>query len=123
MGHVLGVGGVFFRAADPDAVIAWYKDNLDLDIGGGAVWMQEAGPTVYAPFEADTDYFGDAGRQFMVNLRVRDLDGLVKKLTANGVPVRRDPAWDSPGVGRFARIHDPAGTPIELWEPPPGAAR
>ena len=122
MGHVQGIGGVFFRAADPDAVVAWYKDNLGLEIGGGALWRQEAGLTVYAPFPADTDYFGDAGRQFMINLRVVDLDGLMEKLKANGVEVRTDPEWDASEAGRFARIHDPAGTPIELWEPPSAPA-
>lgn len=122
MGHVSGIGGVFFRAADPAAVVKWYKDNLDLDIGGDAWWSQEAGPTVYAPFKADTDYFGKADQQFMVNLRVRDLDGLVQKLKANGVNVISEPDWDVPEIGKFARIHDPAGTPVELWEPAEGVA-
>ena len=120
MGHVSGIGGVFFRAGDPDAVVKWYKDNLDMEIGGEAPWRQEAGPTVYAPFKANTDYFGSADQQFMINLRVRDLDGLTKKLQANGVEVRTDPEWDAPEIGKFARIHDPAGTPIELWEPAEG---
>ena len=122
MGHVSGIGGVFFRAADPEAVVRWYKDNLDLDIGGGTPWFQEAGPTVYAPFKADTDYFGGADQQFMINLRVRDLDGLTAKLKANGVEVLTDPEWEMPEIGKFARIHDPAGTPIELWEPAEGIA-
>lgn len=121
MGHVTGIGGVFFRAADPDAVIKWYKDNLDLEIGG-APWRQSAGPTVYAPFKKDTDYFGDQGQQFMINLRVSDLEGLARKLEANGVEVLTDPAWEMPEIGKFARIHDPAGTPIELWEPAEGTA-
>ena len=122
MGHVSGIGGVFFRAADPEAVVKWYKDNLDLDIGGGTPWFQEAGPTVYAPFKADTDYFGGADQQFMINLRVRDLDGLTAELKANGVEVLTDPEWEMPEIGKFARIHDPAGTPIELWEPAAGIA-
>ena len=122
MGHVSGIGGVFFRAADPEAVVKWYKDNLDLDIGGGTPWFREAGPTVYAPFKADTDYFGGADQQFMINLRVRDLDGLTAKLKANGVEVLTDPEWEMPEIGKFARIHDPVGTPIELWEPAEGIA-
>lgn len=120
MGHVSGIGGVFFRAEDPDAVVKWYKDNLDMEIGGEAPWRQEAGPTVYAPFKANTDYFGRSEQQFMINLRVRDLDGLKKKLEANGVEVLTDPEWEMPEIGKFARIHDPAGTPIELWEPAEG---
>ena len=122
MGHVSGIGGVFFRAADPETVVKWYKDNLDLDIGGGTPWFQEAGPTVYAPFKADTDYFGNADQQFMLNLRVRDFDGLTAKLKANGVEVLTDPEWEMPEIGKFARIHDPAGTPMELWEPAEGIA-
>ena len=117
MSHVKGIGGVFFRAADPDAVVRWYKDNLDIDIGGENVWRQEGGPTVYAPFKADTEYFGDAGQQFMINLRVSDLDGLIASLKAKGIEVKTDPEWDVPEIGKFARIHDPAGTPLELWEP------
>lgn len=118
MTHVKGLGGIFFRANDTRAVVQWYKDMLDIDIGGEAMWRQEAGPTVYAPFESDTDYFGDQKQQFMVNFRVHDLAGLIAALKKKGVDVTTDPAWDAmPEVGRFARIHDPAGTPIELWEP------
>lgn len=118
MTHVTGIGGVFFRADDPQAVVKWYKDVLEIDIGGEAPWRQEAGPTVYAPFKSDTDYFGDQSQQFMINLRVRDLDGLLAKLKEKGVEVITDPEWDSmPEIGKFARIHDPAGTPIELWQP------
>jgi len=118
MTHVTGLGGVFFRAKDTKAVIQWYKDVLDIDIGGEAMLRQEAGLTVYAPFEADTDYFGDRNQQFMINFRVSDLDGLIGKLRKKGVDVKTDPEWDvMPEIGKFARIHDPAGTPIELWEP------
>jgi glyoxylase I family protein len=122
MSHVTGIGGVFFRAADPEAVVAWYKEHLDIDIGGMALWRQEAGPTVYAPFKADTDYFGGPDQQWMINLRVKDLDGLVAKLKASNVDVETRDEWQAPEVGKFARIHDPAGTPIELWEPAEGCA-
>lgn len=118
MTHVTGIGGVFFRAKDTKAVVQWYKDFLGIDIGGEAFWRQEAGPTVYAPFKADTDYFGDRGQQFMINFRVKDLEGLIAELRQKGIEVKTDPEWDSmPEIGKFARIHDPAGTPIELWEP------
>lgn len=119
MTHVTGIGGVFFRAADPDAVVAWYKEHLDIEIGGMALWRQDAGPTVYAPFKADTDYFGERDQQWMVNFRVNDLDGLIAKLKAKGVAVETRDDWNSDEFGKFARIHDPAGTPIELWEPAP----
>lgn len=118
MTHVTGLGGVFFRAKDTKAVIQWYKDILGIDISGDAMWRQEAGLTVYAPFKTDTDYFGDRGQQFMINFRVNDLDGLIADLKKKGIDVRTDPEWDAmPEIGKFARIHDPAGTPIELWEP------
>ncbi len=122
MSHVTGIGGVFFRAADTKAVVAWYKEHLDMEIGGENFWNQEAGPTVYAPFKADTDYFGDKEQQWMVNLRVNDMDALVAKLKAKGINVEMRDEWQTPELGKFARIHDPAGTPIELWEPAEGCA-
>ncbi|WP_420141347.1 VOC family protein [Sphingomonas sp.] len=115
---VTGIGGFFFRAKDPEALGAWYKDVLG--VGGGAdswVWRQEAGPTVFAPFRADTTYFA-ADKPFMLNLRVADLDALTATLAAKGIEVTTDPDWDAPETGRFARIHDPEGNPIELWQPP-----
>ena len=122
MSHVTGIGGVFFRAPDSKTVVAWYKENLDMDIGGENFWRQEAGPTVYAPFKADTDYFGDKNQQWMVNLRVKDIDKLIDSLRAKGVDVETREEWVMPEIGTFARIHDPAGTPIELWEPAPECA-
>ncbi len=122
MTHVSGIGGVFFRADEPAVVVKWYKDNLGIDIGGEAWWRQEEGPTVYAPFKTDTEYFGDPGQQFMINLRVADLDELIASLRERGVEVITNPDWNSDEIGKFARIHDPAGTPIELWEPAEGCA-
>jgi len=122
MSHITGIGGVFFRADDPKEVVAWYKEHLDIEIGGMAFWRQEAGPTVFAPFKADTDYFGDSDQQWMINLRVQDLEGLIAKLKAKGIEVEMRAEWQSDEIGNFARIHDPAGTPIELWEPAKGCA-
>jgi predicted enzyme related to lactoylglutathione lyase len=120
---VLGMGGYFFRARDPAALKTWYRDRLG--VGGGCgtdehgeanewVWHVAGGPIVFEPFKADTDYF-PADRTAMINLRVSDLDALVKGLRAAGEEVTREEAMD--GVGRFARVHDPEGNPIELWEP------
>jgi predicted enzyme related to lactoylglutathione lyase len=114
---VTGIGGVFFRAKDPKALQAWYGEHLGIVPDDAYQWMQQAGPTVFMPFKADTDYF-PADRQWMLNYRVADLDGLLASLRAAGIEVAVDPAWDSPETGRFARIHDPEGNPIELWEPP-----
>jgi hypothetical protein len=125
---VLGVGGIFFRAKDPEALSGWYRDHLGVGAGCAAEgagpadewsWMVLGGPVVFAPFEAATDYWA-ADRQFMLNLRVSDLDGLLDQLRASAIPVIVNPESDSPEVGRFARIHDPEGNAIELWEPPSG---
>jgi len=111
---VTGFGGLFFRAEDPDALAAWYKTHLGI---GGYDWEQAAGPTVFAPFKKSTDYF-PAEKQFMLNLRVAGLDALLDQLGAAGISITRNPEWDTPETGRFARIHDPEGNAIELWEPP-----
>mgnify|MGYP003384740455 CR=1 FL=1 len=123
---VLGIGGLFFRAQDPDALSAWYREHLGIGAGCAAddtgpvdewSWNTQGGPVVFAPFKADTDYFA-ADKQFMINLRVADLAGLVSTLTAAGIAVETRDEWNSPEVGHFARLHDPEGNAIELWEPP-----
>lgn len=123
---VKGIGGVFFRARDPEGLAAWYREHLEIGPGCDSTgeghadpwsWRVEGGPVVFAPFAADTDYFA-ADRAFMLNLRVTDLDGLLEGLHASGIAVETRPEWDSPETGRFARIHDPEGNPIELWEMP-----
>ena len=115
-GRVTGIGGLFFRADDPQALKAWYAEHLGID--ASPVWSQDAGPTVFAPFDAETDYWPGA-RQCTLNLGVEALDELVDKLAESGIAAERRPGeWDHPQVGRFARIHDPEGNPIELWEPP-----
>lgn len=72
--------------------------------------------TVFAPFSADSDYFG-ADQPFMLNLRVSELDALVARLEGAGVPVQTRPEWETE-YGRFVRIVDPEGLEIELWEAP-----
>ncbi|MCU0826372.1 MAG: VOC family protein [Tabrizicola sp.] len=118
MARVTGIGGIFFRARDPQLLNDWYRQHLGITQPDVAVWMQEAGPTVFSPFKADTDYFA-TDKQWMLNLRVDDLAGLISGLRAAGIPVETRAEWDGDGnYGRFARIHDPEGTPIELWQPP-----
>ncbi len=123
---VLGVGGIFFRAQDPDALNTWYREHLGVGAGCAAegagppeewVWKVQGGPVVFAPFEAGTDYWS-ADKQVMLNLRVSDLAGLIGSLTDAGIEVITKPEWDAPETGTFARIHDPEGNPIELWQPP-----
>ena len=113
----VGIGGVFFRARDPQALQVWYRTHLGVGVEGAYEWPQEAGPTVFMPFPADTDHF-PADRQWMLNFRVRDMDGLLAALRAAGIEVATNPDWDTPETDRFARVHDPEGNPVELWEPP-----
>ena len=123
---VIGFGGYFFRSPDPEAASAWYKEHLN--VGGGCSaeasgpidewsWAAAGGPTVFAPFAVDTDYF-PADRQAMLNFRVSELDALLAKLRSAGIAAETRAEWDSPETGKFARIHDLDGNPIELWEPP-----
>lgn len=114
---VTGIGGVFFRAKDPEALQAWYRDHLGVALDDAYQWRQQAGPTVFMPFRHDTDYF-PADRQWMLNFRVAELDKMVATLSQAGVAVTTNPEWDTAETGRFARVHDPEGNPIELWEPP-----
>jgi glyoxylase I family protein len=111
---VTGIGGLFFRSDDTKALAAWYQTHLGI---GGYDWQQSAGPTIFAPFAKSTDYFA-ADKQWMLNLRVSELDVLLADLTAAGIAVVTNAEWDTPETGRFARIHDPEGNAIELWEPP-----
>lgn len=76
---------------------------------------EEAGPTVFSPFPETTNYFGDPNKVWMVNFRVRDLDKMIAQLRTAGIEVKDPETY--PNIGRFARLHDPEGNPIELWQP------
>ncbi|MEO1732815.1 MAG: VOC family protein [Pseudomonadota bacterium] len=117
MAKALAFGGIFVRAQDPKALINWYQQHLDIDLSQGA-WMQDGGPTVFAAFARDDTYFGRSEQQWMLNFRVDDLTGLLDQLRSAGIDVETRAEWDSE-IGRFARIHDPEGNPVELWEPGP----
>jgi glyoxylase I family protein len=116
---VTGIGGFFFRAHDPKALEQWYQDNLGVSLvpksENESAWKQQAGPTAFAPFPETTKYFGDPTKQWMLNFRVNDLDKMAAQLEAAGITVKVDPTTYP--NGRFARIHDPEGNPIELWQP------
>jgi predicted enzyme related to lactoylglutathione lyase len=114
--RVLGIGGHFMRAADPVALAAWYRDCLGLDADEHGLWHPESGPTVFATFASDTDYFGSPEQQTMLNFRVRDLDAMFAQLRAKGADVT-DETQDMEGVGRFGWVTDPEGHRIELWQP------
>ena len=124
MARVLGIGGVFFKSSDPRALSAWYRDviGLELEDWGGVVFRPEAmaghpgAATVFSAFEAESTYFEPSTRDFMINLAVDDLDGILASCAAHGVDVKVLP--DEPN-GRFAHLLDPEGTKIELWQPKP----
>jgi glyoxylase I family protein len=117
--RVLGIGGLFFRSRDPKTLAQWYQLHLGINPVptdyGQPVWQQAAGPTVFAPFPLDTDYFGSKQQGWLVNFRVRSLNAMVAQLQKSNIEVKVDPG-KYPN-GRFARLHDPEGNPIELWEP------
>jgi predicted enzyme related to lactoylglutathione lyase len=116
MERVLGVGGYFLRAADPAALGEWYRDALGLAADEHGLWRPEAGVTVFATFQYDTEYFGSRSQQTMLNFRVRDLDAMLAQLRAKGADVAED-TQEMDGVGRFGWVTDPEGNRIELWQP------
>jgi len=120
MERVTGIGGIFFRAQNPAALKEWYAKHLGVGPASPdnpyEPWEQAAGPTVFEPFPADTKYFDRESQQWMINFRVGDLDAMVTQLREAGIEVTV--AADE-SYGRFARLHDPEGNPIELWQPLP----
>ena len=113
---VTGIGGFFFRARDPEGLLAWYVAHLGVGGGDYGMWDQAAGTSLFLPVAADSDDI-DPDRTWRINFRVDNLDELKASLEAAGVAVTTNPEWDAPGVGRFARIVDPEGNQVELWEP------
>lgn len=122
--RVHGIGGIFFKARDPAALSAWYGRHLGLDVQpwGGALfhWQRlddpRPGMTLFAPFKQDTEYFKPSEREYMVNLRVDDLDAVLAALREEGCEVlarREDSEY-----GRFGYVLDPEGGLVELWQPP-----
>lgn len=120
MAKVIGFGGIFFKSRDPQALRAWYAKHLGMQVGDyGAMFEEDAsrpGCTLWAPFAGDSSYFAPSRKDFMLNFRVDDLEGLLAKLRANGVEV--DPKVQDDENGRFGWVMDPEGTRIELWQPP-----
>lgn len=121
MAKVLGLGGLFFKTADAPALRAWYLRVLGLEIGdwGAFFNLKDAAEkpgagVVFSPFKADTDYFAPSAKDYMFNLLVDDMDGMLARAKAEGVtPIKQT----EESYGRFAHIMDPEGRKIELWEP------
>ena len=118
MEKVVGFGGFVLRSAQPEVLAQWYRDMLGIDLVRTSAdqqpWMTEGGAVVFAPFARDISYFA-ADKAFMLNFKVRDLAAIVAQLETAGVEVNSLP--EMPGIGKFAHLTDPEGTPIELWEP------
>jgi glyoxylase I family protein len=116
---VSGIGGFFFRAHDPKGLAQWYQEHLGVLIIPTSYaqkpWQQEAGATAFAPFPETTKYFGDPAKQWMINFRVNNLEKMAAQLKAAGIEVTID-SQTYPN-GRFARLKDPEGNPIQLWQP------
>jgi len=122
MERVRGVGGVFFKARDPKALAAWYRDHLGVPVAEGqtyAAFEPEGGgePTVWSSFPANTEYFGPGGSGLMINYRVGDLDAMLAQLRDAGAEV--DDRVEEYDYGRFGWAVDPEGNRFELWEPEP----
>jgi predicted enzyme related to lactoylglutathione lyase len=121
MERVLGLGGLFFKAKDPHALAAWYRDTLGVPVEDGQTYgaFASAGagePAVWATFPAATTYFAPSEAPFMVNYRVRDLDAMLAQLRAAGATV--DDLVEEDENGRFGWAMDPEGNRFELWQPP-----
>src|SRR5690349_6074763 len=119
MERVDGIGGFFFRAKDPKGLAKWYADHLGVSPVPSDYnqepWKQSAGSTAFAPFPADSKYFGDPEKTFMLNFRVTNLLAMVHQLQEAAIAVKLDPQQYPNGW--FARLADPEGNPIELWQP------
>jgi catechol 2,3-dioxygenase-like lactoylglutathione lyase family enzyme len=117
MARITGLGGIFYKVADPEKTCAWYQETLGIGGEWGAMFPfkkdDPEGFALFSPFKADTDYFEPSGKDFMANLRVDDIDGIVADLEAKGIEIlgRQDEDY-----GRFAWILDPDGVKIELWQ-------
>jgi predicted enzyme related to lactoylglutathione lyase len=126
--RVTGIGGVFFKARDPKALSAWYREKLGIELKEGAAfslfqWREHqdstrVGTTVWSLFPSDSKYFSPSEAPFMINYRVRNLDAMLEQLRALGARVEGKVIEDF--NGKFAWVVDPEGNKIELWEPKTG---
>lgn len=120
---VTGIGGIFFFSDNPQETRDWYAKNLGLEVNDwGSTFEtrnvdkpEEVNSLQWSPFKKGSDYFAPSAKEFMINYRVQNLEGLVAQLKANGVTVLDDIA--SYDYGKFVHIMDADGNKIELWEP------
>lgn len=127
MKRVTGIGGIFFKAKDPAALGAWYKQHLGIDVqswGGAAfTWADDegkptGGTTIWSVGAADSENYKPSTSSFMINYRVHDLPALLQALRDEGCNVLEK--TDDSEYGKFGWVMDPEGNKVELWEPPAG---
>ena len=125
MKRVTGIGGIFFKSADPKSLGAWYRDHLGLDVGdwGGAIFAwggpdSPPGMTIWSLFAQNTNKMEPSSSSFMINFRVADLDALLGALRTEGCNVLDK--TETSDFGKFGWVIDPDGNKVELWEPPAG---
>lgn len=122
MKKVTGIGGIFFKCKDADAMNEWYAKNLGMPVSEHGIfhWRdmdnpEKTGSTVWSPFPDDTKYFDPSKKDFMINYRVENIEQLVEDLKREGVTITDE--IKTYEYGKFVHILDPEGNAIELWEP------
>lgn len=120
---VTGIGGIFFFTDNPKETREWYAKNLGLDTNDwGSTFKsrninnpEEVDSLQWSPFKSGSEYFAPSKKEFMINYRVQNIEGLVNNLKENGVTVVDEiVAYE---YGKFVHIMDADGNKIELWEP------
>lgn len=123
MKKVTGIGGVFFKCADPKKMNEWYGEHLGFPIADYGTMFQgrniddpdKTHYTVWSPFKQDTKYFEPSEKDFMINYRVENIEALVEELKNAGVTILDEIATYE--YGKFVHILDPEGNKLELFEP------
>lgn len=120
---VTGIGGIFFFSDNPKETREWYAKNLGFDVNDwGSTFEsrdinkpEEISSLQWSPFKKGDEYFSPSKKDFMINYRVQNIEGLVDQLKENGVTVLD--AIETYDYGKFVHIMDADGNKIELWEP------
>jgi len=121
---VTGIGGIFFFSDNPKETKDWYAKNLGFDVNQwGSVSFdyrdvnkpEEIIPLQWSPFKKGDESFVPSKKDFMINYRVQNIEGLVEKLKENGVTILD--SIETYDYGKFVHIMDAEGNKIELWEP------
>lgn len=121
---VTGIGGIFFFSDNPEETKEWYRQNLGLEINewGSSSFEfrnvnkpEEIGSLQWCLFKKGSEYFAPSKKEFMINYRVQNIEGLVNKLKEDGVTIVDE--IETFEYGKFVHIMDSEGNKIELWEP------